>query len=111
VTVDDLTDLDVVLAAERNHVVRVAALSPQVFGRAMTLPEFLERALAVEQNADDASGWVTLLTADSTASSYLSGATPEIFDPTGSAPRAFEAAVARLEAQCREAAQLLAAGR
>ena len=111
VTVDDLADADVVLTAERNHVVRVAALSPQVFGRAMTLPEFLDRAIAVERDADDPSGWIPLLTADRTASAYLSGATPEIVDPTGSAPRAFEAAVERLEAQCREAARLLAAGR
>jgi protein-tyrosine-phosphatase len=111
VTVDDLTDVDVVLTAERNHVVRVAALSPQVFARAMTLPEFLDRAHAGERNVDDPSGWISLLTADRTASAYLSGATPEIDDPTGSAPRAFEAAVERLEAQCREAARLLTAGR
>lgn len=111
VTVDDLTDVDVVLTAERNHVVRVAALSPQVFRRAMTLPEFLDRSCAVERDVDDLSGWIALLTADRTASAYLSGATPEIVDPTGSASRAFEAAVERLEAQCSEAAQLLAAGR
>jgi protein-tyrosine-phosphatase len=111
VTVDDLTDVDVVLTAERNHVVRVAALSPQVFGRAMTLPEFLDRSSAVGRDVEDPSGWISRLTADRTASAYLSGATPEIADPTGSAPRAFDAAVKRLEAQCREAAQRLGAGR
>jgi protein-tyrosine phosphatase len=111
VTVDDLTDVDVVLTAERNHVVRVAALSPQVFGRAMTLPEFLDRAHAGERDVDDPSGWIPLLTADRTASAYLSSATPEIVDPTGSASRAFDAAVERLEQQCREASQLLVGGR
>jgi protein-tyrosine-phosphatase len=111
VTVDDLTDVDVVLTAERNHVVRVAALSPQVFGRAMTLPEFLDRAVAVVRDVGDLSGWIPLLTADRTASAYLSGATPEIVDPTGSAPRAFDAAVERLEEQCSAAVQLLAPGR
>jgi protein-tyrosine-phosphatase len=110
VTVDDLIDVDVVLTAERSHVVRVAALSPWVFGRAMTLPEFLDRAVAVARDVDDPSGWIPLLTAERTASAYLSSATPEIVDPTGSAPRAFEAAAARLETQCREAAQLLTAG-
>jgi protein-tyrosine-phosphatase len=111
VTVDGLTDVDVVLTAERNHVVRVAALAPQVFGRAMTLPEFLDRAVGVRRGSDDPSSWISRLTAGRTASAYLSGSTPEIVDPTGSAPRAFEAAVERLEAQCREAARRLAASR
>jgi protein-tyrosine-phosphatase len=99
---------DVILTAERQHVVKIAALSPDAFRQAMTLPEFL--AAAVSSGSDEADGvrsWVRSLTEQRTASGYLREPVPEVADPTGSASRVFEAAVAAIEQQCRDAAALL----
>jgi protein-tyrosine-phosphatase len=99
---------DVILTAERQHVVKIAALSPDAFRQAMTLPEFL--VVAASSASDEADGlrpWVRSLTEPRTASAYLREPVPEVADPTGSASRVFEAAVVAIEQQCREAAALL----
>ena len=103
---------DVIVTAERDHVVKIAALSREAFARAMTLPELLARA-ADAPAASDASGvrpWVESLTTDRTAGAYLRDPIPEVADPTGTAARAFEAAVVEIERQCRELSVLLAIG-
>jgi low molecular weight protein-tyrosine phosphatase len=101
---------DVIITAERAHVVKVAALSPSAFARAMTLPELLARAADAPLAPDggDVRGWVESLTADRSAGAYLRGSVPEVADPTGSIPRVFEAAVATIERQCGEVSALLA---
>jgi len=105
--------VDVILTAERDHVVKIAALSPEAFRRAMTLPEFLSYAAdaLVDPGAavGDAGGdavrrWIEQLTASRRAVEYLRDRIPEVADPTGSMPKAFEAAVVAIEQQCREAA-------
>ncbi len=100
---------DVIITAECNHVVKVAALSPPAFLRAMTLPELLARAADAPHPARGAGvrAWVESLTAARTAGAYLRDAVPEVADPTGSSPRAFEAAVNRIEGLCGEAGALL----
>jgi protein-tyrosine phosphatase len=109
VTADLLGEVDVVLTAEREHVVKIAALSPSRFRVTMTLPEFLQRAVTDPFGAGDVlSGWLTGLTAERTAGQYLRDDINEIADPTGSSPRVFEAAVVTLEQQCVEASGLLA---
>jgi len=111
VTTRELVDgADVILTAERDHVIRIATLSSSAFPRAMTLPE----ALALAADADhapvaDARGWAEHLTAGRSAGDYLRGRVPEVADPTGTAPRAFEQAVVALERQCLELTVLLAA--
>ena len=99
-----------ILTAERDHVAKIGALSPSAFARAMTLPEFLARASDAPRSADGAGvrAWVEALTADRSAGRYLREPIPEVADPTGSMPRAFEAAVVTIERQCREAADILA---
>jgi protein-tyrosine-phosphatase len=101
---------DLILTAEREHVVKTAAIAPSAFARAMTLPEFLDLAGAhgPSELTDDVGGWVASLAAGRTAPGYLSNRVAEIRDPTGSPRRAFEAAVAALEQQCIDAARLLA---
>ncbi len=111
-TVELVDGADVILTAERSHVVKIAALSPAAFRRAVTLPELLARAADVDGSIgrDDPDGvarWMEQLTADRGAADYLRAAVPEVADPTGSAPRAFEEAVKRIEQQCREAATLI----
>jgi protein-tyrosine-phosphatase len=101
---------DVVLTAERQHVVKIAALSPDAFRYAMTLPEFLDAAASsVSDEADGVRTWVRSLTEQRTASAYLREPVPEVADPTGSVSRVFEAAVVNIEQQCREVAALLVA--
>lgn len=108
---------DVILTAERDHVVKIAALSPGAFLRAMTLPEFLsyaanaldDRGAAIGDVGGDAvRRWTEQLTASRRAVEYLRDPIPEVADPTGSTPRAFETAVVAIEQQCREAAMHLA---
>lgn len=101
---------DLILTAERDHVVKVAALSPDAFRRTLTLPEFLAAAIGANEYSDaDLRAWVLSLTEQRTAGQYLRAAVPEVADPTGSPHRAFEAAVVAIERQCREAATLLTA--
>ena len=108
-TTRDLVDsADVILTAERQHVVKIAALSPAAFRQAMTLPEFLAAAASsASDQVDGVRSWVRSLTEPRTASAYLRDSVPEVADPTGSASRVFEAAVVSIEHQCREAAALL----
>ncbi len=109
-TVALVDDADLILTAERTHVVKIAALSPDAFRRAMTLPEFLAAAVSGgDDSASDLRTWVRSLTEERRANEYLRAAVPEVADPTGSPHRAFEAAVVALEQQCREAAALLVA--
>ena len=99
---------DLILAAERQHVVKIAALSPDAFRQAMTLPEFLDAAASsASDEVDGVRSWVRSLTEQRTASAYLREPVPEVADPTGSATRVFEAAVVTIEQQCREVAALL----
>lgn len=98
---------DIILTAERDHVVKIAAMSPDAFRRAMTLPEFLAAASEPDVGAGggrDLRSWMQSLTDDRTAGSYLRHTVPEVADPTGSPSRAFEAAVVTIEQQCRAVA-------
>ena len=59
---------DVILTAERQHVVKIAALSSDAFRQAMTLPEFL--AAAAASDSDETDGlrpWVRSRTENRTA--------------------------------------------
>ncbi len=112
-TVPILDRADLILTAERAHVVKIATLSSDAFRRSMTLPEFLDAAAAASPDAGpgpatDLRSWAQSLTAQRTAGAYLRATVPEVADPTGSPHRAFEAAVVVLEQQCREAAGHLA---
>ena len=101
---------DVIITAERAHVVKIAALSPSGFRRAMTLPELLDRIADAPRDASPTSvnAWVTSLTANRTAGVYLREPVPEVDDPTGSMPRAFEAAVVAIQRQCTDVSEVLA---
>lgn len=108
VSADLVQGVDVVLTAERDHVVKIAALSPQAFRYSMTMPEFLRLASGLPSgDRQGLTEWLQSLTADRSASGYLRADVDEINDPTGSAARVFERAVVELEQQCAETAQLL----
>ena len=105
---------DLILTAERDHVVRVASLSRAAYARAVTLPELLVRVADAprpglgdrsdEVASNELRDWAVGLTAGRSAQDYLRRAVPEIADPTGSTMRVFEQAVDALEAQCDQAA-------
>jgi protein-tyrosine phosphatase len=105
---------DLILTAERTHVVRIAALAPDAFARTMTLPEFVGRATAgtTATPGIDTTGAsrrrIARLTAERTAAGYLGNEIAEIADPTGLPRRDFHRAATEIEGQCRDAARLLA---
>ena len=100
--------VDLILTAERQHVVKIASLSPAAFRQAMTLPEFLAAAASsASVRSRRHPVVVATLTEGRTASAYLREYVPEVADPTGSVSRVFEAAVVAIEQQCREVAALL----
>ena len=100
---------DLILTAELDHVIKIAAISPSAYRRSMTMPEFLE--LAAQREAQAGIGlrdWTTELTADRTARDYINAGVGEIFDPTDSSPRLFERSVVEMEEMCAVAATLIA---
>ena len=102
-----LADTDLVLTAERDHVVKIASIDQAAFRRAMTLPEFITRSaseIGIGSAGAGRRAHVQTLTASRTALAYLRDPIEEIADPTGTYGRTFEAAVAALEAQCQMAA-------
>ena len=101
---------DLILTADVDHVIKIAAISPSAYRRSMTMPEFLELAAQREAPAGiGLRGWTTELTADRTARDYINAGVGEIFDPTGSSPRVFERSVVEMEEMCALAATLIAA--
>jgi protein-tyrosine phosphatase len=116
-TLEMVEEADLIVTAERDHVVRVAALSPAVFARTMTLPEALARAgdpvggpvgVLTGGAGGDLRTWAESLTTGRTAAVYLRQQVAEIADPTGTAGRPFEAAVVQIERQCTELSVLVA---
>ncbi len=110
VTQEHIEPADLVLTAERDHVIKIAAISPSAYRRTMTLPEFLTAAGGSDpQPGQTVREWATDLTHARTARNYISGDVAEIADPTGSSPRAFEQSVREMEAMCEQATALIAA--
>ncbi len=102
VTKDNIEPADLVLTSERDHVIKIAALSPRAYRQSMTMPEFLSLAeWADTDGVESLREFVTSLTAQRTARDYITSDIEEIDDPTGSSPRAFEAAVVAMEEMCR----------
>lgn len=108
VTASRLEPADLILTAERDHVVEIAALSQVAYQRAFTLPEFLTRA-AGDPVADGRSlaDWATDLTADRSPAEYLQSEPQDVWDPTGSSRRRFAEQVEVIAAMCDEVVELL----
>jgi protein-tyrosine-phosphatase len=103
---------DLVIAAERIHVIRLCEDNRQLFPRTFTLPELVGLAEAVgPRNGASMAEWLSIVganrnPADFLASSGLS-AVPEIADPTGFADIAVAASIADIGAWCNRLAVLL----
>ncbi len=109
VTERNVEPADLILTSERDHVIKIAAISPSAYRRSMTMPEFLDLATSHEPPAGGTlRDWATELTTDRTAREYIGGDVEEIFDPTGTAPRAFEKSVVEMEEMCERVTALIA---
>lgn len=95
---------DLILTAERDHVVKIASIDPAAFRRALTLPEFVSTTSRATGSAGTLADWVTSITSERTAMAYLRDPIEEVDDPTGTTGRTFEHAVVAIEAACSMAA-------
>ncbi|MFK7919160.1 MAG: low molecular weight phosphatase family protein [Ilumatobacter sp.] len=100
---------DLILTAERDHVVKIASESQAAYRRSFTLPEFLQR-VASDPVADgrSISAWANDLSAGRLASDYLQSDDLDVFDPTGSSRRRFARSVDEISAMCDQVVELLA---
>ena len=100
-TLTTVRSADLILTAERDHVVRIASIDPAAFRRSLTLPEFVSMASrSPSEDGEDLEAWLQMLTGTRTASAYLRAPIEQVDDPTGWSARAFESAVVAIEAQC-----------
>ncbi len=108
VTAQRVDAADLILTSEKDHVIKIAAASPAAYRRTFTLPEFCER-IPSDPLADGRTlaEWMTDLSEGRRAGEYLRSAVPEVDDPTGSAPRQFEAATVGIEAMCATVVDVL----
>jgi protein-tyrosine phosphatase len=101
---------DLVLTAERDHVVRIAGDHLGAFVRTFTLPELLVRAQTAGPRRGGPLGeWLAAVNAGRPgAVGYLLTPIPELADPTGRAPAMWEAAAREIDSLCRRLARPLA---
>lgn len=107
----DVERADLIVTAERMHVVEIAGRWPDAFERTMTLPEVVQRSRAVDVSA--CIDLAALLDAVSIGRphhlDYLDADIDEIPDPTGEPPGAWRATIEVIDALTAELAALLAA--
>jgi len=99
---------DLVLTAERLHVVRLVEDSSELFAKVFTLPEFAQLATAAgPRHGRPIADWLAVVGAGRTHDSFLAAHTPEIGDPTGMTSATFGTTAARIDESCRTIAALL----
>ncbi|MGB8861929.1 MAG: hypothetical protein WCC60_21920 [Ilumatobacteraceae bacterium] len=97
-----------VVTAERLHVVRLCEDRVDAFGRTFTLPELVTLATAVGPRGDaPIDEWLCAVGAHRTPATFLSAGVPEVADPSGLAPIAVAASLAEIGEWCRQLAALL----
>ncbi len=105
-----IEEADLVLTAERDHVVRIATMSRAAFPRTMTLPEFVDRSAGVDDGSDLAfREWIERVGAGRTTDRFLRDQVGEIADPTGWSPGKFAEAVQGMHDHCDTVAFRIAA--
>lgn len=99
---------DLVLTAERVHVVRLVEDRSELLAKVFTLPEFAGLAEAAGPRAAlPFTEWLALVGAGRTHASFLDQPTPEIADPTGHAQAGFDATAACIDEWARAIAAVL----
>lgn len=99
---------DLLITAERIHVVRLSEDHLDVFARTFTLPELVALGEAFGPRAGSPiEEWLAEVGVGRTTAAFLSSAVTEIADPTGLAEVAIGASVAEIGEWCRRLAALL----
>lgn len=100
---------DLVLTAERQHVVRLVAEEGGNFQRIFTLPEFCQRlgSLGTARFASLDAALAVLNDGRPRGGAYLQADVPEVFDPTGGPPDEWTTAFATISTECARAADFL----
>ena len=108
VDADMVRSADLVLTAERLHVIRLVEDDAELFKKVFTLPEFVQRAQTTGPRAGRTmAAWLQEVGGGRTHATFLAARTPEIADPTGLAPTMFTGTALRLDGWCRTIAELL----
>lgn len=99
---------DLVLTAERLHVMRLVEDDSALFKKVFTLPEFVQLAeLSGPRGTRSMAEWLQVVGLGRTHATFLAAQTPEISDPTGMTSAAFVATAERIDVWCRAIAGLL----
>lgn len=101
---------DLILTAEQDHVVNIAAQVTGSFRKTFSLPEFLRHALVCPPDpGSDFDTWLDAIDAQRPGPmEYLSATIEEIADPTGGTRGDWKGAVATIEEQTRDLCRVLA---
>ncbi len=110
VSADLVASADLVVTAERDHVVWIAGSFRGTFARTFTLPELLRWAApAGPRQGDPWDQWLACVNAERPrASDYLAARIDEIDDPTGRATKVWEQAFSEIDTMCAQLAALIA---
>lgn len=102
-------EADVIVTAERDHVVWIAGTYPGSFPRTFTLPELIWRAEPVgAKQGEHLDAWLRRLNEHRpTAADYLDAPVGEIVDPTGQAPQVWLRVLDDLDRLTARLAELL----
>ena len=100
---------NLVLTAERQHVVRLVAEEGGDFNRIFTLHEFCQRLgrLGTAQFTGLDAALAALNDGRPRGGAYLQADVPEVFDPTGGPPEQWKTSYAAISADCTNAAAFL----
>ena len=107
---DDVARADLIVTAERMHVVEIAGRWPGAFAKTMTLPELVQRGEAVERVNDVGfTGWLDAMAVGRPHHlDYLDADIGEIEDPTGQSPGVWKTCIDEIDDLTSRAAGLLA---
>lgn len=99
---------DLIITAERLHVVRICEDDHALFARTFTLPELVQRGEAVgPRHGAPLEEWLAAVGEGRSQATFLTAPVGQIADPTGLAQIAVTAAVADIGDWCRRLAELL----
>jgi protein-tyrosine-phosphatase len=95
---DDVRWADLVVTAERLHVVEIASRWPDAFGKSFTLREVVQLATSAGPVDGDVGSWIRELGTGRSPVTYLDGlADDDLADPTGGSPADWRAAITTID--------------
>ena len=102
------TGADLIITAERMHVVRICEDDHDLFARTFTLPELVLRGEAVgPRRGAPLEEWLAAVGEGRSQATFLTAPVGQIADPTGQSAMVVAAAVAEIGDWCRRLAGLL----